>query len=79
MALGTSDASETCLKPPTGQELLNGAHDNRPQGPGTRFETFLVRPEIAVEMVLKQPVGSGSFGASRTIDRGRVRDARILR
>jgi hypothetical protein len=61
MALWTADARETSLKPSAGQKILNRSHHDGAQGSGTRFEAFLLGAQIAVEVVLKKLVESGSL------------------
>ena len=65
MTLWTTDSSETPLKPPASQELLNGAHDDGAQRSGARLEAFFVSPDVTVKVSLKQlvkPVRSGCLG-----------------
>ena len=79
MTFGTAQAGKASLQPATGKELFDRARDNRPQRPGTRFEAFLVSPDIALEMVLKKPVEGGSLGVPGTISRGRIRNAQVMK
>jgi hypothetical protein len=56
VTLRAADAGEAALEPATAQELLHGTDHNRTQGSRARLEAFLVGPDIAVEMILKQQV-----------------------
>ena len=78
MALLTADGRATALEAVHRPEDHQQRAPRRAQGSGTRFEGFLVRAHLAVQVVLKKLVESGSLRGSGTIDCGRVRNARII-
>jgi len=51
--LGAANPGETSLEAPAGHELLDGAHDDRPERAGARLEAFFVGPDVTVEVILE--------------------------
>jgi len=78
-AFWAANSSEAALKPATGQELLNGAHDRRTQGSGTGLEALFVSPDITVKVSLKQLVENGPFWMSWPVWGGGFRNNPAIR
>ena len=54
--LRAAQAGKASLQAATGEELFDGAHDDRAERAATGFEAIFVGPDAAVIMILKQAV-----------------------
>lgn len=74
LARGTKDPREPPSEPSAVEELVDRGPDHGAERTGTRLEALLVRPDVAFEVLVEEPVERRPLGVSRAVDRGRLRD-----
>jgi hypothetical protein len=67
-AVRTADPREAALEPAAGEVDLDGCRDDLAQRPLPRLVAFLVLPDVALEVLLEQPVDDGALGVAGPVD-----------